>query len=250
MPTLAEVFLTFGRQYFKRFASAMLPGHIKALWDIATCRTGVKGGRLVQCDKCGHTYYVYHSCCNRSCPQCHGAKSQLWLEKRKRELLDVPYFHLVFTLPQEIRRTARSNQRVMYGILFKAAVYALKKLGADTKYLGGQMGILAVLHTWSRTLGCHPHLHCLVPGIGISKDKQEIYTAKYNYLVPAKALSKIFRARFLLLAKKELPQKVFQQMCLTKITKKWVVYSKPTFNYAEKSAGISGAISLSYCNYK
>ncbi|MCP5108560.1 MAG: transposase [bacterium] len=234
MPTLAEVFLTFGRQYFKSFASAMLPGHIKALWDIVTCRSGVKGGRLVKCDKCGHTDYVYHSCCNRSCPQCHAAKSQIWLEKRRRELLDVEYFHLVFTFPQEMRMTVRSNQKVTYTLLFNAAVYALNKLAVDKRYLGGQIGILAVLHTWGRALGYHPHLHCLVPAIGLSKDKQEIYLAKHNYLVPVKALSKIFRARFLLLAKKELPQKVFDQMCLTKIPKKWVVYSKSTLGHAEK----------------
>ncbi|NIM17702.1 MAG: hypothetical protein GTO45_37520 [Candidatus Aminicenantes bacterium] len=184
-----------------RFAHAMLPGHIKALWDIATCRTGAKGGRLVRCDndKCGHMEYVYHSCCNRSCPQCHGAKSQTWLEKRKQELLEVPYFHLVFTLPAQLGPIVRSNQKVMYTILFKAAVYALNKLTADKRYLGGQIGILAVLHTGGRALGYHPHLHCLVPAVGLSKDKdkQQIYIclARHNYLVPVKALSKIFRAK-------------------------------------------------------
>lgn len=160
MPTLAEIFLTFGHLYFKRFASAMLPGHTKAFWDIATCRSGAKGGRLVKCDKCGHTEYVYHSCCNRSCPQCHGAKSQAWLEKRKCELLDVPYFHLVFTLPQEIQMTVRSNQKIMYSILFKAAVYALNQLTADKRYLGGQTGLVAVLHTWhlGQGIGLSPSL--------------------------------------------------------------------------------------------
>ncbi len=234
MPTLSEVFLTFGQQYLDRFASTMLPGHIKALWDIATCRSGVKGGRLVKCNKCGHTDYVYHSCCNRSCPQCYAAKSQIWLEKRKSELLDVPYFHLVFTLPQQIRPLVRSNQKVMYTILFKAAVYALNKLAADKRYLGGQMGIIAVLHTWGRALNYHPHLHCLVPGIGLSKDKQEIYLAKHNYLVPVKALSKIFRAKFLQLGGEELPRKVRDDKCLTNTPKKWVVYSKPTFGHTEK----------------
>lgn len=231
---MSEVFLTFGRQYMERFAHAMLPGHIKALWDIATCRSGTKGGRLTRCDKCGHIEYVYHSCCNRSCPKCHFSKSQTWLEKRKEELLEVPYFHLVFTLPRQIRSVVRSNQKVMYTILFKAAVYALNKLAADKRYLGGQIGILAVLHTWSRALGYHPHLHCLVPGVGLSKDKQEIYLAKHNYLVPVKALSKIFRAKFLQLAGEELPQKISDDKCLTHTPKKWVVYSKPTFRHTEK----------------
>ncbi|MCP4022060.1 MAG: transposase [Desulfobacteraceae bacterium] len=217
-----------------RFAHAMLPGHIKALWDIATCRSGVKGGRLVKCNKCGHMKYVYHSCCNRSCPQCHLAKSHTWLEKRKQELLEVPYFHLVFTLPRQLRPIVRSNQKVMYTILFKAAVYALKKLTADKRYLGGQIGILVVLHTWGRALGFHPHLHCLVPGVGLSKDKQHIYLARHNYLVPVKALSKIFRAKFLQLAREELPQKVFDDKCLTNTPKKWVVYSKPTLSHTEK----------------
>lgn len=234
MPTLSEVFLTFGQQYLDRFASTMLPGHFKAFWDIATCRSGVKGGRLVKCSQCGHTDYVYHSCCNRSCPQCHAAKSQIWLEKRRRELLDVPYFHLVFTLPQQIRPLVRSNQKVLYTALFKAAVYALQKLAADKRYLGGKVAILAVLHTWSRTLGYHPHLHCLIPGVGLSDDKGEIYTARHNYLVPVKALSKIFRAKFLQLAVEELPPKELEEKCLTKTPKQWVVYSKPTLGHTEK----------------
>lgn len=223
-----------------RFAHAMLPGHIKALWDIATCRSGTKGGRLTRCNKCRHIEYVYHSCCNRSCPKCHLAQSQTWLEKRKQELLEVPYFHLVFTLPRQIRPIVRSNQKVMYTILFKAAVYALNKLTADKRYLGGQIGILAVLHTWGRALGYHPHLHCLVPGVGLSKDKQQIYLAKHNYLVPVIALSKIFRARFLKLAREELPQsqKVLDDKpltnTLTNTPKKWVVYSKPTLSHTEK----------------
>lgn len=217
----------------------MLPGHKKAFWDIATCRTGAKGGQLIQCNQCGHTLYVYHSCCNRSCPQCHGSHSQIWLEKRTSELLDVPYFHVVFTLPQNIRPLVRSNQKVMYNILFKAAVYALQKLAADQKYLGGQIGVLAVLHTWGRALGYHPHLHCLVPAVGLSKDKQQIYLPKYNtYLVPVKALSKIFRARFLKLAKKELPQqaqeKVRNHNPLNHTPQKWVLYSKATLYHTEK----------------
>ncbi len=236
MPTLSEVFLTFGQQYLDRFASAMLPGHKKAIWDIVTCRTGAKGGRMFKCNrnKCRHLVYVYHSCCNRSCPQCHGSKSQSWLEKRKSELLDVPYFHVVFTLPKQIRPLVRSNQRVMYNILFKAAVYALQKLAADPKYLGGKVAALAVLHTSDRALGFHPHLHCLVPAVAISKDKKQLILPKHrNYLVPVRALSKIFRARFLKLAKKELPIEKRTDDPLNHTPQKWVVYSKSTLHHTE-----------------
>jgi hypothetical protein len=227
---LGEIFRLHGGEYLEQFGSRMLPGHIKALYDIAQCRTEAAGGHIVACDKCGYEHYIYHSCCNRSCPQCHITDAEEWLAKRESELLAVPYFHLVFTVPQQLRPIIRSNQKALYDVLMKAAVDSLKKLTLDPRYLGGKVGILAVLHTWGRTLGYHPHIHCLVPGVGISEDKQYLHFPKKSYLVPKKALSIIFKAKFTEMSEVVLPQIIFP----SKIPAKWVVFVKDTPNYAEK----------------
>jgi len=135
MPDLRDIFRRYGPEYLKRFGNKMLPGHKKALYDIAVCRTEAAGGDVERCNKCGYEHYVYYSCSNRSCPQCHQIHSQKWLAKMTDQLLPVPYFHLVFTLPKQLRRSVRSNQKVMYDIVIKSAVYALKKLAYDSHYL-------------------------------------------------------------------------------------------------------------------
>lgn len=230
MPDLGDIFRRYGSEYLKRFSHAMLPGHKKALYDIAKCQTEAAGGGLEKCNKCGYEHFVYYSCHNRSCPRCHRLDIEEWLEKRKAELLPVPYFHLVFTLPSQLHATVRSNQKAMYNALIRAAAYSLKKLSSDPHYLGGKIGILCVLHTWSRLLGYHPHVHCLVPGLAISSDSRHLYTARKDYLVPVKALSIIFRAKFIELVKEALPKQVFP----SNAPKKWVVYSKPTMCRVEK----------------
>jgi hypothetical protein len=174
---LGEIFRLHGGEYLEQFGSRMLPGHIKALCDIAQCRTQAAGGHIGLCDTCGYEHHFYHSCCNRSCPQCHIIDAEEWLAKRESELLSVPYFHLTFTVPEQLRPIIRSNQKALYDVVMKAAVDSLKKLTLDPRYLGGKVGVLAVLHTWGRTLGYHPHIHCLVPGVGISEDKQ--YLSRY-----------------------------------------------------------------------
>lgn len=225
-PTLRDIFCCYGRQYLQQFGDRLLPSHKKAIYDIAKCRTEAAGGHVEMCDKCRYKHYVYHSCCNRSCPLCGGLDSQEWLAKRKKEILPVTYFHLVFTLPRQLRSIVRSNQKTMYDILIKSAADSLKRLAADPKHLGGKIGIICVLHTWSRLLGYHPHVHCLVPGVAISEDNQYILPAKKNYLVPVKALSKIFRARFLKLAAEALAKE--EKKLPFPLPEKWVVYSKPT----------------------
>jgi hypothetical protein len=224
MPELADIFRRYGPEYIDRFGENMLPSHGHAIRDIIDCRTEVLGGHVVKCDHCQALDYAYHSCKNRACPKCHGNDTRGWLEKRRAELLDTVYFHVVFTLPAELREVVRKNQRTLYGILLRAAAYALLKLAADPKYVGARIGMLAVLHTWTNSLAFHPHAHFLVPGSGVMPDGRCRQAAGQKFLVPVKALSPIFRARFMEMARKALPDVKFP----TEIwSKDWVVYAKP-----------------------
>lgn len=196
MPELAEVFARYGPAYLNRYGSAMLPSHRRAMQDILRCRTEAMGGQVFCCNRCGQTHYVYHSCRNRSCPKCHGEQTQAWLAQRHRELLPVGYFHLVFTVPQELHAGLRSRQTELYSLFMQAAARATLQLAADPHYVGGRVGMLAVLHTWGRTLAYHPHLHCLVTGGGLDPQTREWRSARPDYLVPVKALSLRVRDTF------------------------------------------------------
>jgi len=231
MIELAHVVRKHGPEYLDQFGDRMPHNHKRALFAIAACRTEDMGGHLEECDRrCGHVAYAYHSCKNSSCPKCHGADTATWLAKREAELLPVPYFHLVFTLPSELRRVVRKNQNSLYGILFEAAIKALNKLGLDHNYLGGQLGMVAVLHTWTRAKEYHPHLHLLVPGGCL--DHNGIWRpARKKFLVPVKALSPVFRAIFMKRARKALPAETFPQEVWNK---DWVVFSRPTFKKTNK----------------
>jgi hypothetical protein len=231
MPELADIFRRYGPEYVARFGKNMLPSHRRAIQDIVDCRTEALGGHVVKCDHCLALDYAYHSCKNRACPKCHGNDTQRWLHKRRAELLEVIYFHVVFTLPAELREIVRSHQERLYSILMQAAAHALLKLAADPKYVGGKIGMLAVLHTWTNALIFHPHGHFLVPGGGISPDGRYWFSSRKNFLVPVKALSPIFRAKFMEMAQDALP-------CVklpTKVWgKDWVVYAKPTVQGSDK----------------
>ncbi len=220
MLEVADVFRRYGPEYLDRYGKKMLFSHYRAYRDILGCRTPALGGSLYTCDHCDHQVYSYHSCKNRSCPKCCGGETEIWLEKRQKEMLPVKYFHVVFTIPQELRKHVRSCQKIMYGILMKAAGKSLIKMAADPHYVGGLIGVMAVLHTWDRTLGYHPHVHCLVPAGGVSGDNRWI-EARDNYLVPVKALSKMFRE----FMAKEAPDIIVPE---TVWSKNWVVYCKPS----------------------
>jgi hypothetical protein len=227
---LTKIFRKYREIYLERYGQRILPSHRRALSDIIMCRTEALGGQVFQCGQCGKRHYAYHSCRNRSCPQCHGTQTREWLNARAPELLPVPYFHLVFTLPKELRNLVRTHQEALLSALMRAAGYALMKLARDPRYLGGKIGILAVLHTWTRAMIYHPHVHCLVPGGGISPDGQWL-SARKGFLVPVTALSMIFRAKFMELARKsladvKLPESVWKTP--------WVVYAKPSVQGAEK----------------
>ncbi len=230
MIELADIVAKHGGEYLNEFGSRMLPSHKRALDDIVACRTESMGGHLTECDVCGHQHYSYHSCKNRNCPKCHTCDTKRWQEKREAELLPVRYFHVVFTLPQELRDIVRSNQSKLYSVLMQAASEMLMKLALDPKYVGGKLAILAVLHTWTRAMEFHPHVHMLVPAGGLDKDGNWLTTRK-KWLVPVKALSKLFRARFMKLAQKALPGETFPQEVWKK---EWVVYCKAPLTNSKK----------------
>lgn len=232
MPELNSIFRRYGPQYLQLFSHKMLPSHKRAIQDIAKCRTGELGYHIDTCNQCGHEHLFFHSCCNRNCPKCHAGNTQKWLEEKQTTLLPVRYFHVVFTLPSELRLIVRSNQVQLYNCLFNAATYALFKLMADSQFAGGIPGMLGVLHTWSRDMNYHPHVHFLIPAVVISKDRlQWLPIKRKKFLVPKSMLSTIFRARFMKLARKALPHIKFPQSVWDK---KWVVYPKPVRKRAQK----------------
>lgn len=233
MVELADIVRIHGPEYLDRFGDRMPSSHKRALAAIAACRTETMGGHLEACDEseCGHRRYAYHSCKDKSCPKCHTADTRRWLDKRRKELLPVPYFHVTCTLPEGVRPMARSHQKKLYAILMSTAAEALLKLGLDDKYVGGKMGILSVLHTWTRTLGHHPHVHMLVPSGGLDKDGVWRPAKNRKYLVCERALSKIFRARFMAKAKKAFPKERFpRELWHTD----WVVKIKPPIRNPNK----------------
>lgn len=232
MPFITDIFRTYGPTYWNRFGQSMPPTHRRTIQDIIDCRTETMGGHVFVCNHCEQLRYAYHSCKNRSCPTCHESDRKAWLEKRRQERLPVPYFHAVFTLPKELREIIRSHQKTGYAILMEAAALSLMKLAEDPRYVGGQIGMLAVLHTWTRALVYHPHVHCLIPAGGLSPDHQSWLEARKNYLVPVRALSEIFRATFMALIRKKLPQVVFPQSLWEK---SWVVYCKSGGHTADKT---------------
>ena len=204
MPSVAEVFTQHADGYLARFGNRVLPSHRRAIDDIIGCRTEVMGGRMIACADCGRFRPVYHSCRNRACPVCHEKETVRWLGARAAELLPVTYYHVVFTVPCQLRRLIRHHQRALLGALMQAATQSLQTLSADPKYGGGQLGILAVLHTWSSTLLYHAHVHCMVPGIVLRSDRTWLKVSG-EFLVPVKALSPVFRAKFAALARAAVP---------------------------------------------
>jgi hypothetical protein len=197
VPSLAEVVRRYGPAYLARFGEAVPCEHRKVLDAIAACRTGELGTIVYACSRCGQHHRTGQSCGNRHCPTCQHHKSQTWLESQQQRLLPCPYFLLTFTLPAELRRFARRNQRLCYGALFDASSSAIKDLAANRKWVGTpQAGFFGVLHTWGRTLEYHPHIHYVVPGGGPSADGSTWMTSRPDFFVPDRALSRLYRARF------------------------------------------------------
>jgi hypothetical protein len=196
-PDVAEVFRRFGDGYRQRHGASMSTAQHRAMSAIELCRTAALGGHVERCDSCDHQRIAYNSCRNRNCPKCQGLARAQWLEDRQAELLDVPYFHVVFTVPAEIEVIAFQNQTVVYDILFRAASETLCTIAADPEHLGAQIGFLGVLHTWGQNLQHHPHIHFLVPGGGIAPDGQRWIACRPGFFLPVRVLSRMFRGRFL-----------------------------------------------------
>jgi hypothetical protein len=193
---LGDIFRLHGPAYLTTFGASLSHEQKQALRAIAVCRTAALGGHVEQCDQCGYQKISYCSCRNRHCPKCHGQARARWLGQRAAELLPVEYFHVVFTLPQLLAPLALQNQRLVYGILFRAAAETLLQIAADPRHLGARLGFLAVLHTWGQNLHHHPHLHCVVPGGGIAPDGRRWIACRRQFLFPVKVLSRLFRAKF------------------------------------------------------
>jgi hypothetical protein len=216
---------------------------------IQLCRTAALGGHVEGCRSCGVVRVAYNSCRNRHCPKCQGAVARDWLEARAGDLLPVPYFHVVFTLPPEIASIAFQNKKVVYNLLFRTAAETLRIIAADPKHLGAGIGLIAVLHSWGQTLSYHPHLHCIVPGGGPSSDGTRWVACRPNFFLPVRVLSRLFRRLFLqaLRAAFEAGQlqffgdtaehadpKSFTRLLTSARRQDWVVYAKPPFGGPEQ----------------
>ena len=196
---VADIFRDHGPAWRNANAGHVSLGQLKVMSAIEDCRTVALGGHVLRCenDKCGHTQIAYNSCRNRHCPKCQGAAAKEWLAEREAELLPVPYFHVVFSLPSQIADIAYQNKAVIYGLLFKASSEAMLTIAADPKHLGARIGILSVLHTWGSALTHHPHVHMIVPGGGFSLDGNNWVSSGVNFFLPVRVLSRLFRRFFL-----------------------------------------------------
>ena len=215
--------------------------HKKALLDILTCRTSVMGGHVMVCDHCAHEVPAYNSCRNRHCPKCQSMAQARWIEQRQERVLPTHHFHLVFTLPAELRPLARKHPKPVYELLIKAAADTLKTIAEDPHHLGATPAITTVLHTWTRELNLHPHLHVIISGGGLTRDGRWIAT-KEDYLFPIQVLSRLFRGKFLagirsLIQRGEVvpPETMNTERTLRRLSKiEWVVYAKRTFGGANQ----------------
>jgi Putative transposase/Transposase zinc-binding domain len=194
---VADIFRGHGPAWRKANAGHVSLGQLKVMSAIESCRTAALGGHVARCEKCSHMQIAYNSCRNRHCPKCQGAAAKLWLAEREADLLPVPYYHLVFTLPAPISNIAYQSKAAIYDILFKASAEAVLTIAADPKHLGARVGITSVLHTWGSTLTHHPHVHMIVPGGGISLDGTRWMSCRLGFFLPVRVLSRLFRRLFL-----------------------------------------------------
>lgn len=244
---VADVVRKHGDDYLARYGGTAAQRQV--LRAIQNCRTAVLGGHVEECDQCGHQRVAYNSCRNRHCPKCQGPACARWMQARAAELLPVPYFHLVFTLPSALSPLALQNQRVVYGLLFQAAAQTLLEVAANPRFLGAEIGFLTVLHTWGQNLQHHPHVHCVVPGGGLSAEGDRWIAARPGFFLPVRVLSRVFRGKFIeglkdaqrrkqlqfhgALAGLAEPAK-FEQLLDQVVRHDWVVYAKRPFGGPEQ----------------
>jgi len=242
---VADIIRAAGKGFIEKHRSRLTGLHLKVLSAIERCRTAALGGHRDRCSRCGHTVAIsYNSCRNRHCPKCQTNARDNWLADRQKELLDVAYVHVVFTLPHELAPLVFHNKKLLYALLFRASAATLLEIAADTKHLGAEIGFLSVLHTWGQNLLHHPHVHCVIPAGGLSPDHKGWVRPRFPFFLPVKALSRVFRGKFVAGLKrafrngelclpgalKPLAQdKAFCSFLRTLFRQDWVVYAKPPF---------------------
>ena len=223
---LADVVRRFIGPYQEQFGPLMLASHHRALQDIAACMTEAMGGEHYRCQECDEAFWIYHGCRNRSCPKCHGRQIVQWLKARSAEVLPCRYFHLIATVPSELRTLFLRHQKTLYGLLMKIAAESVRDLAAEKRFVGAQVGILAVLHTWTGQLHHHPHVHMLVTGGGVTDDGRAWNEAPKDFLVPVRKLSPMIAKRFATALQKAHPE-LFEQIPDTLWHREWCSYCKP-----------------------
>jgi hypothetical protein len=239
---VADVFREHADEYLARYGATAAQRQV--LRAVQNCRTAVLGGHVEACDRCGHQQIAYNSCRNRHCPKCQGPATARWLRAREAELLPVPYFHLVFTLPAALGPLALQNPRVVYGLLLQAAAQTLLEVAANPKHLGAELGFLAVLHTWGQNLLHHPHIHCVIPAGGLAPEGDRWINSRTGFLLPVRVLSRVFRGKFISRLKQALARgdlafhgglaelgqaDAFEQLLDQVVRQDWVVYARPPF---------------------
>jgi hypothetical protein len=241
---VADVFRLYGENYRQKHGASLSTAQRRVMTAIEVCRTAALGGHLERCDSCRYERPCYDSCRDRHCPKCQSLARANWIEKRKTEILNCEYFHAVFTLPEDIAALAYQNKDLVYSILFRATAETLSTIAADPKHLGAEIGFFAVLHTWGQNLLFHPHLHCVVPGGGISPDGTRWVSCRPGFFLPVRVLSRLFRRLFLTYLQEAFDTgqlhffsslealhdpKAFARYLDPVRKQEWVVYAKPPF---------------------
>jgi hypothetical protein len=241
---VADVIRTHGDAFLEAYGDTLSPEQRRVLADLARCRTPSLGGHVEACNRCGYRQIAYNSCRNRHCPKCQATEAARWVEARAAELLPVEYFHVVFTLPAVLGPLALQNPRVVYDLLFRTAAETLLHIAADPRHLGAEIGFLAVLHTWGQNLQHHPHVHCVVPGGGLSLDGSQWVACHNSFFLPVRVLSRVFRGKFLAGLRTAFERgrlkfrgrwarladaDRFDRLLVDAVKTEWVVYAKPPF---------------------
>jgi Putative transposase/Transposase zinc-binding domain len=241
---VADIVRAAGKSFIEKNRSRLTWQHLRVLRAIERCRTAALGGHLDQCSRCGQQAISYNSCRNRHCGKCQTNARDKWLVDREQELLDVPYVHVVFTLPHQLSQLALANKRALYDLLFRASATTLLEIAADPKHLGADIGFMTVLHTWGQNVLHHPHVHCVIPAGGLSLDHQRWIHPRYAFFLPVRVLSRVFRGKFHAGLKKAFRKKqltfpgalaplaqerAFHSFLRSLFRQDWVVYAKPPF---------------------
>jgi predicted Zn-ribbon and HTH transcriptional regulator len=245
---VADIIRKAGTRFIERYRESLSWAQLKVLTAIARCRTAALGGHRDQCARCGYEAISYCSCRNRHCPKCQTNAREKWLRARQRELLPVGYYHLVFSVPHALVPLIWQNKKVLFTLLFEASATTLLEIAADPKHLGAKIGFLSILHTWGQMLQRHPHIHCVIPGGGLSPDGARWISSRSRFFLPVRVLSRVFRGKFVAGLRRSFQRNklVFHGACLplaqekafsaflrTLFRQDWVVYAKPPFGGPE-----------------